>query len=361
MLTINVMRAIRLPTDWTYTQFLFNYSVGFCKRGLIGELIRQLNLSLLYTYDFFVTISTTLFLLNLFLIGRIGLQLIKQEEKPLIFCAILYASSLAVCMLANTIGYAEQIGLFITLIAVQIKNFRTKFLFITIGCSFLVFVHEATIIIFFPILFISLLLDKNLEGRRYALVFLLMYSIVLLLLTFFVSNSTLNSNELNNLSHFLSMKMTSNISPQPQALEILNHSISDNLTTMETIWHFERWQFALIASFLVTIPTALLLLYVCNNLLISNGIKRGLRILSLMAVFSPLILHFLAWDFNRWNTVLITNSFILLYISQKRQNQVLANTLNWLEPIFIFLIFLNGASELLLLGGSPIRQFPFWL
>lgn len=360
IMVINLMRAIRFPTNWTYTQFLFNYDLGFCKRGLIGELVRQLNLPVLYTYDFFAAVNIFILIINLLLITSMFVGLTKHGQKIFILSAILYATSLAICMQANTVGYAEQIGLLITLVAIKIKTFRIKLLFIAISGPFLALVHEAVIVIYYPILIISLFFDIDEQKKPYALKLIVIYSIFLLALTFFVANSALNSAGITNMAHSISVKMGAQNSPQPQALDLLNRTIQDNLSTMQAIWGDAKWQLALLASFLVTFPTAIMLLYICNYLLTNNGIKTKLKNLSLIAACSPLLLHLLAWDFNRWNTLLITNSFILLYILQKKLKQVQLNSLNQLEPLFIFLFFLNGSSSLLLFGTSQVRQFPFF-
>ena len=51
---LSILRGIRFPNIWSYSHFLFNYDFGFTKRGLIGEIISQVNNPYLISYEFFL-------------------------------------------------------------------------------------------------------------------------------------------------------------------------------------------------------------------------------------------------------------------------------------------------------------------
>jgi hypothetical protein len=67
----------------------------------------------------------------------------------------------------------------------------------------------------------------------------------------------------------------------------------------------------------------------------------------------------LAGDTNRWNTLAITTSFLILstvYTSDKGSTADLPDST---YPILIFVLFLNATATITLFDGYAIQQFPF--
>ena len=68
---VAILKTLRKPNLWSYTQAQFDYSTGFMRRGFFGWLLRPAGLHL---YSHFVVISTLLLLLLLFVLTRLALK-----------------------------------------------------------------------------------------------------------------------------------------------------------------------------------------------------------------------------------------------------------------------------------------------
>jgi len=82
--------------------------------------------------------------------------------------------------------------------------------------------------------------------------------------------------------------------------------------------------------------------------------------LALLAPLSPLLLHVFAWDMHRWNTLVVTSAFLILYVVYAARGRHQEPELSrLLLPVLLFLICLNGMSEILLFDHYSVNQFPF--
>ncbi|HEY6435035.1 MAG TPA: hypothetical protein VIY47_00470, partial [Ignavibacteriaceae bacterium] len=84
-----------------------------------------------------------------------------------------------------------------------------------------------------------------------------------------------------------------------------------------------------------------------------------LIVLSILASISPLLMHLWGWDMHRWNSFSITTSFLMLYIVRSLNKNHTVAVSNFIYPILVFLIFLNGISVIYLFDGYYVKQFPF--
>jgi len=146
----------------------------------------------------------------------------------------------------------------------------------------------------------------------------------------------------------------------PNAFKVLYRDTGHNLNLMKEFWSNKTRFLAMGESILVTAPTFLAIFYVLFSALTGSVTKRWQIILALLAPMSPLLLHSMGWDLNRWNSLVITMSFLMLYVifSLKCCDSPIQISSN-IYPIFIFLIFLNGASRIDLFDGYEVQQFPF--
>lgn len=361
ILFLSILRGIRFPNMWSYTHFLFDYSFGFVKRGLIGEIISQFNFSSLMSYDSFLIFSTAIFLTNIFLIGLLLREFINSKNPVFIGSSLLFCSSLAVVFLSNSIGYFDHIGLLVTLIALKLCGFYKKFIFLLISMPFVLLIHEATLIIFFPVIFMSLLFALEKEGYTVNKILMLgSFSAVVLILALFIGNQTLTEPEVRQMYDSLQANLQHPL--RQDAFSVLHRDAKDNLSIMQHLWSSNRRLIDLAYSFLVTAPVFMLFIYFSASILKKMKIKYYLIVLAVLASLSPLILHFFAWDMHRWNTLAVTTSFLMLFVvytsSSKGQPKAAPR---YIYHIFVFLLFLNAISSIPLFEGYQVKQFPFAL
>lgn len=361
ILFLSVLRGIRFPNIWSYTHFLFNYDFGFIKRGLIGEIIGQFNNAYLMSYDFFLIFSMTVFSINVVLTSLLLKDLIDSREPVFIGCSLLFSSSLAVVFLSHSVGYFDHIGLLIALITLKTSGFYKKIVFLSVSMPFVLLTHEAVLIIFFPVIFMSLLFGIEAEGRvrkMKKVLILGLFSASSLAIVFFVANHTLEESEARQMYESLQANIRHPL--RQDAFDVLHRNSKDNLDIMKNARSGKKNLKKLALSFIITAPV--FIVFVCFSTLIlkKSKVEFHLTALSVLASLSPLAMHLFGWDIYRWNTLTVTTGFLMLYVVyvSKFKNQPVAIS-GHVCPIFVFLIFLNGVSSISLFDGFIVKQFPF--
>lgn len=352
VLLISVARGIRMPGNWAYTHFLFNYEAGFIKRGLIGEIFHTLNPTYSNNHLWFTFVNVAFFIAAISALLYCMHTLIKRNSAWLIAASILFASSLSPTYLARTIGYFDIISVFAVILLTQLLRAPYRqwlFLPVTIIC---LLIHESFFIIFFPLLFVHVVFfqerrtkkDRLLLGSGYAL---LTFSIAFLLANYALLDS---SGRLALQGH---LEKIASIPLRLDGFSVLVRHIGDNYGIMAPSL-FSLWPN--IESLPVTLPTAIVL-----NMLIWKIVRPHHSFQSTLVIclasFSPLAMHILAWDTHRWNALMVTTSFLNLCNVARHYP---APQIQPPYPVFVLLIFLNGASTIGLFEEYEVRQFPFF-
>ena len=289
-MAISILRGIRFPNMWSYSHFLFNYDFGFVKRSLLGAIISQFDSAYLRSYEFFLVLSMIIFVVNVLLLYKFVRDLIDSTNPVLIGATVIFSSSLAVVVLSHFVGYSDQIGLLITLVSLRINGFYRKLLFLIISMPFALLIHEAIMIIFFPIMFMSLILsiDRKEPGKQ--LFSVVIFSAFTLILVFIMSKAGLDEGSANQLYNDLQSKVEYSL--RDDAFYVLFRDSEDNLALMEDFWDQNRNIKALLSSLLVTAPAFIFINYLMTKILIESRCKYYLISLSVLASLSPLVLHF---------------------------------------------------------------------
>jgi hypothetical protein len=357
MLFLSILRGIRFPSIWSYSHFLFNYDFGIIKRGLIGEIISQFNNPYLISYKFLCVFSIAIFSINIILLSVLIKDFINSQSLILIGCSAVFASSLAVVFLSHSIGYFDHVGLLVALTTLKISGFYKKMLFLLLFMPFALLIHEAIFIMFFPVIFMSLLLSIETEGRIKKILILGAFSVMLLILLVVIANQTLEKSEAHEMYARLQAKIEYPL--RQDAFDVLTRDTKDNFLIMERIWS-KQYFAELTLSFLVTAPAFLVFIYFTIFFLRKAKVKFYLIMLSILASLSPLPLHFGGLDMHRWNTLTGTVSFLMLYVVYAiNKNQQPITTSNYIYSILVFVIFLNGISSIPLFDNYYVKQFPF--
>jgi len=354
----SILRGIRFPNMWSYSHFLFNYDFGFIKRGLIGEIIKQLNSPYLASYDSFLVFSFAIFCANIVLLFYFMNDSVNSQNPILICCSLIFASSLGVVFLSHTVGYSDQIGLLITLLTLKLSGFYKKSLFLFLAMPFALLIHEAIFITFFPVIFMALLLSIESEGQTKKILLLGAFSAILLIFVVFLSNHTLDETQAHEMYTGLQAERAYPL--REDAFNTLHRTSKDNFQVIESKWSTKKTTFLELAnSLLVTAPSFIVFIYFTNVILKEAKVKYYIRLLSILASLSPLLLHFWGWDLHRWNTLTVTTSFIIQYITNIKYKNQLAITSDYIYALLAVVLFLNIGSTIPLLDGYIVKQYPF--
>lgn len=358
IMAVSALRGIRYPNLWAYSHYLFNYDFGFVKRGLLGEILHVLNIPYLYTYQFFCLLSFLILLINFVLLGQIVKCFIDRGKPVLTFCALLFVSSMAIVFLAHTVGYFDEIGLLVTLISLKIEGFYKKLLILALLMPFLLLIHETAFVIFYPVLFVSLFFSIKKDAWNQQFPLLIVFSVLLLFLVVLLGHATLDANSAGHM--FVNMQTKVGHHLRPDAFDVLDRGLERNVFLMQDVWSQPDFATVFLLSLLVTVPVFASFVLLFVYLLRGEKANGYLIVMCICAALSPLTLHFVAWDMHRWNTLTITTSFLTLYVVL---GSIPKDPLFELEarvfPIFVLLVFLNGASSIPLFDSFYVKDYPF--
>lgn len=360
MFIMTLLRGLRMPDNWAWGQYLINYDFGFIKRGLVGTITHGWGSS----HTVFVFISAVIVLSNLWLIWSIVREYVYSQKWLFVGAALIFVTSMAPVYIGHTIGYLDHIGLLVALLVTRQRRPTKKLFIAVVGMTFAILIHEVNAVLFMPVIIFSLLLSANKQSQPHRYVLLVLTcSVALLLLTMGLSNRTLTARQAESMR--ITLEDQTGGSFFGSMFAVVTRDSSDNTQLMRTYWLDPSYRHSLSESFLVTLPVAILLLYVTYRGMRQAKIRLYYIVLGLLAPLSPLILHLVAWDMQRWNTWLIVTCFIASYASYQlilHDGELLTKESKmesslWLS-IVILMVYINGASTIPLFDRKMIN-FPF--
>ena len=329
LLTHSILRGIRFPGIWGYSHFLFNYQFGITKRGLIGELIRQSNIPWLAEYGSYFLFSSLIFSINIILLCLLCRDLIRGKNQPIIAITFLFASSLSLAFLSHTIGFFDHVGLLIALVALRLQKFRSRYIWILLSVPVGLLIHEALLIMFFPLLFMTLAIKMDDKPQKADLIKLIFLFVFILGITVFLGRQSLTHEDARAM--YQSLQDQIEIPLRSDAFTVLSTGAMDSFTLMLDVLTWPEKILLITYCLLVTAPVAFIYTYFSIVILNIANKPWFLKLLAILAALSPLTLHFLGWDFQRWWTLAGTTSFLtfsLIYLENRERELSLADHLN---------------------------------
>ena len=318
-LLIGIVRGINFPNLWTYTHYLLPCTDFFVKRTAIGCIVETIGIIDFFQYEFFVYYSF-LILFSFWL----GLTLktittINKGEFTTLSGVLVFCIGLAPIYLSNISGYFDFLGALLVLLSISITSFRLKLLVTTLGFIFLVFVHEAILVIFLPLAVVDLCMiahetDEKLRGKR--LWFVGGMGVSLLSLALLVANSSIDTGTAKDLLGLAQEKTSIPLSSG--VFDIFSRDISDNRGLM--LWFIEQvlpengglksivlyiMRF-LLGALIITHLNFIMARYIYGSKLIAAVVS--------LAPLSALLLLFVAYDIIRWAAWATACSFCLYMI-----------------------------------------------
>ncbi len=304
-----LLRGIRSPNAWSMTHYFFNYEQGFVKRGLLGEFIRTLQWDLLYTYAFWAWVSTLVLALNVFFLAALAFRLMNQGFRFGVGVCIVFFGSPAMVYLGHTVGYAENLGLLLTLGVLRCSNWKLKFAVSIIGFSILLLVHELHFFVFYPVVLFDMFMQapKNTSEKRWLIGhFLLIWFIAAVM-----AGSLLAPESAAVLHADLVPKV--DFSLRADAFSTLHRTSLDNVREVWDMRLYRGYHTNLLLSLLALALPLLFLLFSFQRLSRSQTKTLGA---GLVVIGSPLLLHVFGWDEMRWNALVLIHAFLVISIVQ---------------------------------------------
>lgn len=318
-LLIGIVRGINFPNLWTYTHYLLPCTDFFIKRNAIGCIVETIGIIDFFQYEFFVYYSFLILFIFWLTLTLKTITTISKGEFATLSGALVFCIGLAPIYLSNISGYFDFLGALLVLLSISITSFRLKLLVTTLGFIFLVFVHEAILVIFLPLAVVDLCMiahetDEKLRGKRLWLIGGMGLS--LLSLALLVANSSIDPEIAAGLLSLAQQKTTIPLSTD--VFDIFSRDISDNRGLM--LWFIE-WAshenggFKAIVLYIARFLLGALAISYLNFMMARHiyGSKLIAAVISLTPL-SALLLLFVAYDIIRWAAWATACSFWLYMI-----------------------------------------------
>jgi hypothetical protein len=359
----SVLRGLRSPNLWSATQFLFNYDFGFSKRGLVGTLLAQMGLPVLYTYELFFWCSFALFSANLLLLIALCARGARQQNWPLQCAAAAFFSSMGVVFLTHTVGYVDHLGLLVALAALAIRRFWPRLVFTAVFFSLTLLIHEAGFLIFGPFLAFALLLEIPPGRPGVGGWCLLVLAVAVSAEALVLGSATLSQAATDGM--YQSLQRYADYPLRRDAFDVLIRDVSANMAITASKWHEPFFVTAAVTSVPVVFPGIAFMLWLTHSALKFQGRGAALVVFAYVASLSPLALHLFGWDGVRWNTLAITTSFLVFLAvatatpRSSAQPTPPISRYPLLFPACVFLVLFNLGTSVTLFDGFEVQSFPF--
>lgn len=356
-LGVSIAKGIRFPNRYASTHYLFNYDYGMVKRGLVGQLLRLIDTPFTYSYGFICIFSLATLFVTVGLLWGVVRRLIDREEALSSQLAVVYVSSLALVYLSHTVGYFDLIGLSLALVVLRLRTFASRTLATVLLASVAIMVHEASFVLFLPLMLFACVASIGGVSVGPRLAILSAVAVLEGVLTFVVSRyMVLSSQDCAQLIASIQPKTDFTLVGVADALATEGAtSLSFMLSNLST----GAFLVANVDSLLIVAPTVVVFLTFSAILLRTAGCPRYVGAGAFVASLSPLAMHFLGVDMHRWDSMMITTSFLVLVILRNASVEAVPPR-SYHLPLLVAVIVLNCSSTTFLFDGYHVKQFPFF-
>lgn len=361
-LLFGVLSSIRWPNLWAVTQLLFDYSNGFIKRGLVGQLLEILIGSRI-SYSTLAFICFSIFTVWLVLL-LYYLKILEKVDKHVWLLAAAFFISPGFVYLVHDIGYFDHIGIAFALICLllplNILGSAIRFS----ACISAILIHEAFFLIFFPVVVCDYLAGSFIRRQRYAITFSIFLCIAATVTTFYVGRfSPSESKKPQYIEHIQSRAQDFTV--REDAIDMLFYGAEGNLDIMKEKWkNWRRW-FNSGNAILFLFPTTVGLLVIAISIIYRkqlNSQNKYILVLSAsVSALSPVFLNIFAWDMWRFFSFTHVSSFLLV-LSLLRRLQIGIIPSSSITPVryyFALVCILNASMDIPLLDGYHVVKPPY--
>lgn len=311
LLTLTLVKGIRMPSRWAVTHYLFTYELGFMKRAFWGELLRRVFGS--WTANYFTVAFVGLAVLTAFVVLIVWRCRKLGDAPERVPFLLVFLALPALSFAAHLVGYLEQIAyLALAVVLVQSRP-RVQLTLAVIAALLLPFVHEASLLWIGALLALVLITGPATAGRS-ARVRLLIVGAVFLV--FVVSTAAVLSRGQvsTDRANAVRDKATAyfEVRPRQDAFQTLTVPLDQSLRELRGWWVRTDVQIDMVASLAVFAPGAVWLAIVAFRRVRTDEpdrlVRITMRLLVAGAIAAPLLLHFVGRDGHRWNALAALNA-----------------------------------------------------
>lgn len=317
---------------YLYSSWLFNYQYGFMQRGLMGEILSYLNIARDYNHIRFIAIFILLLLyytLYILIIKTLSIINLKKNEILFYTCCFFFCSftlSQFILELARFDQIFQVMLLLFLLMLLNKTNIYLSSLYILIFIPLATLIHEAGIIIFIPLI----LLLYYLQYKKTIPIFLFsIYALIsIVLISYF---GKINADQLQLLVETYNTHRGYN----EFAFRTTSLSLSENMIMNYHSFIDNKMLIPIILAIIIIAPIMIFM---------AKSIPEKKYLYLFIFTMSPLGLSLIAFDYFRWISLFLFNSFILfIYLihCQVIQPTQLLHNLNKYKKIILLYSLLS--------------------
>jgi hypothetical protein len=328
LFAVSMMKGLRMPNLWSATHMTFNYSRGFIRRGLFGQVLSLVGSHRAYRYNVLALLAVILFVLAVAAMVRLVRRVLATDRGDLgqVAMILVFAASPGVVFLAHEIGYLDYVGLIVVPLfiawAARARSRWPIFYVATAISVVLALIHESMIIMFAPTMWLVMVAHVISRARAHALsrrtVGLLVAHAVAAAAVALIASSAIGALGTKSPAriHLLqaSIQQFANFPLRGDGFEALYRPVRDNLMILMP-WHWSNPanQRYLVTGLVVAFPGLAVLCTYALRLIARLALPRLLRALLaalfLGATLCPLALNLVGWDSARWNAICFVAGF----------------------------------------------------
>ncbi len=372
-----VFKGLHRPDRWGATQMETDYSAGFIKRGLFGEVLRHCHVN---HYNQIVVLSFVFTVLLVLELSIVAFHRIAQISGTAWIGAVMM-TSFGFTYLVSLSGHLE---VFQAVLAIAVLGIRRARLFLPVAIAASIvglLIHELFLLVFVPLFVVRALLDtlhpetgppehvSEPAGLRSAIFstrsLSLLALIVIPLATVLLISAApaLTPQKISVLRQSMIARL--DFPPREWLFSVFARGIGDNLQIMEDLARTTHYWNMQIDSLFVFGPAIIFFLAISLRHVRKwpGSTRTFLRIAILMASLAPLLLHSQGFDSFRFNALTVLTSFLVTFIlvthpgAQTYALHVPAIPAGWCG-VAAFIVALNMGSGIGLLDSQQVQLFP---
>ena len=384
---VAILKGVRMPGRWAATHYTFNYSRGFIRRGLFGEILRHIFGARAYHYSTVVAVAVTLFGAFVALMTRLVVHTARGSIRDVGFWAAIFVflASPGLVLLAHVIGYLDYVGinleLVVLLFVLKSARMRAWLVPIVLVVSIvLALIHESSLILFMPVFVFMVICDIHARSqwgmqstgwrRRVQQLGPALVVVVAAAASILIGDGGTRPRAFVDLLQ-KDIERSVDFPLRPDAFEVLFQSVMKNLLeVMPHYWSYAESQRVLLHGALATAPGLAYLIAYGIRLIGGTHWTRGrvgLAVAFVGATLSPVLMNFVGWDHQRWNALATFSCFVCVCVL-KQTTPVMGTPEKNASEISPWLLCLAAAAMVIglcseyqyfLFDGYKVHWFPF--
>ncbi len=312
-LLFGIPSGSRWPNLWSATHLLFDYSNGFIKRGLTGEVLSHVFGDVIY-YKTLATLSFAIFATWMFLLFLRLRALAKFDDRIWLLTAVVLVSP-GFVFLVHEIGYLDHVGLVVVLLCSLMPANLAGLLGRILLCSLMVVAHETFFLMFFPAAGFQFWIRATAVGFRHPVAKTLILVAVVAATTYGMGQAALpGEQEAAYVDHLA--QRAGDFPIRQDAVKVLFRDGRANIGIMSERWQARRRWVEAVNGAVVFLPLPFGLALACFSSIRRSTLGNRTRLCLLfgviLAAFSPLLLNVFAWDIWRFFALAQFSAFLVL-------------------------------------------------